>query len=335
MRDMAEVDIYGIGNPLVDVSVSVHDADIEALGLSKGIMHLIETEQRRRILDHIQGKDVLYGCGGSAPNSMITAAALGKVTALSGGIADDELGEIYNQRLEQTGVANRLAVYPGETGTSIILVTPDGERTMCTFLGTCMLFRDNDVDEEVARAAKWLHFTGYMFDTEGQRAAIEHAAKTTRSAGGRISFDVADPFAVDRHYDAFVELIPRQVDLLFANQLEAEKLTGKSDPVEAAKQFGEHVETVVVKDGKNGSVVVSEGSETRIKPYPAELIDSNGAGDTYAAAFLSVLAEGGSNADAGKFASFLSAKVVERSGAQLDPADAVKFRKEHYAMATR
>ncbi|MFW6368512.1 MAG: adenosine kinase [Spirochaetota bacterium] len=332
---MEKVDIYGIGNPLVDVSVSVSDADIEALGLSKGIMHLIETEQRRRILEHIRGKDVSYGCGGSAPNSMITAAALGKATALGGGIADDELGDIYKQRLEQTGVANRLAVYPGETGTSIILVTPDGERTMCTFLGTCMLFRDTDVDEEAARAAKWLHFTGYMFDTEGQRAAIEHAAQTTHSAGGKISFDVADPFAVDRHYDAFIELIPRQVDLLFANQLEAEKLTGKSDPLEAAQHFAEHVETAVVKDGKNGSVVVSGGHVTRIKPYPAELVDSNGAGDTYAAAFLSVLAEDGSHAQAGQFASFLSAKVVERSGAQLDPEDALSFRNEHYAMASR
>ena len=314
--------VYGIGNPLVDVSVSVNNNDIEALDLAKGTMNLIDTEKRRQILEHIGDRPVIYGCGGSAPNTMIALSALGISTALGGSIADDRLGKIYHDRLAETGVRNCMAVNGRETGTSIILVTPDGERTMCTFLGACMAFSKADVLPDVAASARWLHFTGYMFDTESQQNAVEHAIHTIKASGGRVSFDCADPFAVDRHRDRMVSLIPADVDLLFANQAEAETLTGESDPEKAAGLLAEQTDIVAVKDGKNGSIVACRsrpqgtGRVVRIAAYPANLVDSNGAGDTYAAAFLSVLIEGGDMEQAGDLASFLSAKIVERSGAQ-------------------
>ncbi len=314
--------VYGIGNPLVDVSVSVNDSDIEALDFAKGTMNLIDTDKRRRILEHIGDKPVTYGCGGSAPNTMIALSSLGISTALSGSIADDRLGSIYHERLAETGVRDCMAVKGEETGTSIILVTPDGERTMCTFLGACMSFSKADVFPEVAASARWLHFTGYMFDTANQQEAVEYAIESIKATDGRVSFDCADPFAVERHREHMVSLIPREVDLLFANQTEAETLTGISDPEEAAGVLAEQANIVAVKDGKNGSCVAHRsGDEGRIRvipiaAYPANLVDSNGAGDTYAAAFLSTLIQHDDIARAGDFASYLSAKIVERNGAQ-------------------
>lgn len=333
--------VYGIGNPLVDVSVSVDDNDINALGLAKGTMNLIDTEKRRRILEYIGDKPVNYGCGGSSPNTMIALSALGVSTALGGSIADDELGRIYHDRLAETGVRNCMAANGQETGTSIILVTPDGERTMCTFLGACMSFSKADVFPEVAASARWLHFTAYMFDTENQWKALEHAIETIKTSGGRVSFDCADPFAVERHRDRMVALIPEDVDLLFANQAEAETLTGVADPAKAAGLLAEQVSIVAVKDGKNGSIVACRNTQkpdavhvTRIAAYPARLVDSNGAGDTYAAAFLSVLIERDdfqqtTIRQAGDFASYLSAKIVERSGAQFSLDEPRTLRDEY------
>lgn len=328
---MSESSIYGIGNPLVDVSVSVEDRDLEALDLTKGTMLLIDTKKRRQILDHIEGKAVSYGCAGSAPNSIITIASLGRPTTLGGAVGNDELGGVYRDRLKETGVEDCLAVYPGETGTSIILVTPDGERTMCTFLGVCDRFSSNDVDTERAKNADWIHFTGYMFDTDSQRAAIAYAVAAARKGGAKVSFDVADPFAVDRHGDAFREIIGRDVDLLFANQAEAEMLTGKSDPAEAARSLSRTVGITAVKAGKNGSVIAAGGELHRIEADTASLVDSTGAGDTYAAGFLYSLTDGSDVREAGRFASFLAARIVERRGAQFEAAESRRLGEQYYS----
>ncbi len=325
--------IYGIGNPLVDVSVSVEDRDLQALGLTKGTMLLIDTEKRRQILDHIEGKSVSYGCAGSAPNTIITIASLGRPTSLGGAVGDDELGRVYRDRLRETGVEDRLAVCPGETGTSIILVTPDGERTMCTFLGVCDRFSSNNVDTERAKDVDWIHFTGYMFDTDSQRAAIAYAVAAAKKGGAKVSFDVADPFAVDRHGDAFREIIGRDVDLLFANQAEAEMLTGKSDPAEAADSLSKSVGVVAVKDGKNGSVVATDGKLHRVAADTASLVDSTGAGDTYAAGFLYSLTEQYDVEAAARFASFLAARIVERRGAQFDATESKRLGEEYFSRA--
>lgn len=329
--------VYGIGNPLVDITVSVSENDVELLDLAKGTMNLIDTDKRRQILEHIGNKPVSYGCGGSAPNTMIALSALGVSTALGGSIADDRLGRIYFDRLAETGVRNCMVTTGQETGTSIILVTPDGERTMCTFLGACMAFSKADVFSDVASTARWLHFTGYMFDTESQQHAVEYAIATIKSSGGSVSFDCADPFAVERHRDIMVSLIPDNVDLLFANQAEAETLTGAASPEEAAGLLAEQVDIVAVKDGKNGSFVARRDSEAgdirvcRIAAYPANLVDSNGAGDTYAAAFLSSLIERDNVEQAGDFASHLSAKIVERSGAQFSHGEPRELLREYRA----
>ncbi len=331
--------IYGIGNPLVDVSVSVEDSDLEALDLSKGTMCLIDTERRRKILRHIEDKPVTYGCGGSAPNTMITIAALGRPTALGGAVGEDDLGGVYRDRLEETGVKDEMAVCPGETGTSIVLVTPDGERTMCTFLGVCNQFSPGSVNLETLSGAEWIHFTGYMWDTEKQKAAVRKAIEAARTAGTKVSFDVADPFAVERHGEDFRGLIKDRPELIFANRTEAQILTGERDPEAAARALSRDCALVAVKDGKNGSVIANGESVERVPADAAHLVDSTGAGDNYAAGFLFALTDGANADKAAGFASYVAARIVEQRGAQFEENESkailTRFNTQWAAAAVR
>jgi len=312
-----KVEVYGIGNPLIDVLSHVSDQELDELNLSKGTMELIDTERGNRILAHIKDREKKYSCGGSAPNTMITLASLDVNTALAGMVGNDELGEIYHQRLEEKNVVSDLSYYPGDTGSCIVLITPDHERTMSTRLGVCQNFGVDQVNHEKISRAGYLYFTGYMWDTDSQKAALKSAIKTAKKSGTRVVFDVADPFAVERHRKDFMNLLQGSVDVVLANREEARLLLDCQDVEKAANHLGSYCSIAAVKDGANGSCIACHDDQcVTIDAFSVKAVDSTGAGDNYAAGFLYGLSHGYSLADAGRLASYIAAQVVQQEGAQ-------------------
>lgn len=212
-------DIYGIGNPLIDILAEINDKDLENLEIPKGIMSLIDLNERENILSYINSKKKEYSCGGSCPNTMITLSALGVKTALGGKTGNDEYGEIYeNQLINHENITSSLRTGESATGSSIILITPDGERSMNTYLGSNREFNENDVDETALNSSSFFYFTGYMWDTENQKSAILKSLDICRSKGIKVAFDVADPFAVGRYKDDFLNLIEKRADIVLQIQ---------------------------------------------------------------------------------------------------------------------
>ena len=317
---MPQLDIYGIGNPLIDIVVRAEDSDLTALGLNKGIMHLVDLEERGRILERVKERRIGYSCGGSAPNTLIFLSALGVRAALAGKIGSDDFGKKYSENLPVKNMENRLAVGEGATGSSIILVTPDSERTMNTYLGANREFSTEDVDLTVVQRAGYFYFTGYMWDTDLQKQAVLKAMKECRGNGGRVVFDLADPFAVNRNRDVFGELIRENIDIVFANSEEAALLFGTGTAAKAVTALSEICELAVVKDGAAGSIVKRSGEKVeRIPVRRVRAVDSTGAGDMYAAGFLYGTICGFSDRESGICASYLASRVVETWGAQFPP----------------
>ncbi len=309
--------VYGIGNPLMDVVIQAEDEDLPALGLDKGIMHLVTEGEQARILDYFTERPRTYLPGGSAPNTLLALAGLGVPAVISGKIGDDEFGRTYTDQVAAYGITSRLVAEPGMTGSSVILVTPNGERTMNTHLGMCQQFSIADIDDALLAMADYLYFTGYMWDTDVQKEAILHAIKLATAAGAKIVFDVADPFAAERYGQEFVELIRDHVDVVFANHREAGLLYGLGDREECAVRLGTDVDIAVLKIGKDGSLAVSKRSLDHVPGRPISAIDSTGAGDMFAAGFLAGLSWNLDLPEAARIGGHLAEEVIMQAGAQL------------------
>ncbi len=327
-KEHEKAEVYGIGNPLIDVITQATDEELEKLKLTKGTMELIDTERGNEILALVGGREKKYSCGGSAPNTMITLAALGIQTALSGMVGLDELGDIYQRRLVEQEVISDIGYCEGDTGSCIVLVTPDYERTMSTRLGVCRKYGPANVNHEKVAAAKFLYFTGYMWDTDNQKEALSNAIETARKSGTKVVFDVADPFAVERHRREFLDLISNHVDVLLANREESRLLFGFDDPEIAAKELAKECEIAAVKNCADGSCIASgKGEFNNVKAYPVDAVDSTGAGDNYAAGFIYALLKGYSLADSGSVASYIAAQIVRQTGAQFNEQRVREIRK--------
>ena len=311
--------VYGIGNPLIDVIVNVTDNDLKTLGLYKGTMNLINREKRLELSEFIKAKkEPSFSCGGSCPNTIITLSALEIKSTLAGKIGDDEYGTIYRERLTALNVRDNLAVSDKNvTGSSIILITPDSERTMNTYLGANRDFCPDDVIESEVSSADFFHFTGYMWDTQNQMEAIRKTLEIAKRNNVVVSFDIADPFAVGRYHDAFLELIKESCDIVFANKEEARMLFDNYDPYECCKTMGKLCETAIVKNGKKGSFISYKRKVYEIPVQgPATPVDTTGAGDTYAAGFLYGLCNGLDIERSGSIASCLAGQIIKKIGAQ-------------------
>ena len=228
------------------------------------------------------------------------------------------LGKYINLKLEKYGITSRLVIGDGPTGSSIILVTPDGERTMNTHLGMCQDFSIADIDESLLARADIFYFTGYMWDTDSQKSAIKHALSIAKENRLKVIFDVADPFAVQRYRDAFLTLIEQQADVVFANQAELSILFDTKDINVAANLLGRIVNIAAVKLGKEGSLVIENGNLCKITPRPIIAKDSTGAGDMFAAGFIAALSKGYSVKAAGKIGGYLAEEIIQIPGAQFE-----------------
>ncbi len=318
------IDIVGIGNAIVDVLGETDDAFLERNGLARGTMTLIDAERAASLTEALSAgaqAGVVRRSGGSAANSCVVASLLGARVAYLGTVADDALGQAYRSDLEATGVAfPRRALAGGmPSGRCLIAVTPDGQRTMSTFLGAANAFGPADLDVAVIENAAVLYLEGYLFDPPAAQEAFRRAARIARDAGRQVAISLSDPFCVGRHRDAFAAFARDHADIVFANEAEIEALVGSSfeDAVDA---LARDVRIVVATRGASGSVIASGAARHRIAAAPATVRDTTGAGDAYAAGFLAALVKGRGLDEAGGLAAAAAARVIEQIGARPDPS---------------
>tara|TARA_Y100000591_G_scaffold201639_1_gene174468 strand:+ start:4166 stop:5152 length:987 start_codon:yes stop_codon:yes gene_type:complete len=320
--------IYGIGNPIVDIIFHVSDNDIKALGLQKGTMSLVTKKQQTEIINFLRIENASIFPGGSAPNTVIACNGLGIPSVLSGKIGNDKFGEMYLEQINRFDVLSKVVQGEGSTGTSVVLITPDAERTMNTHLGMCREYNVKDIDEELLTRSSFLYFTGYMWDTDSQKEAIQKAVDIAKSSNLKICFDVADPFVVERNREAFLEFIKNSVDIVFANQPELHILFQSQDTNQSINKLMNIVKCGGVKLGKKGSIVFNNFEKKKIEPKLILAKDTTGAGDMYAAGFLSQFFKTNDYIASGKIGSALAEEIIQINGAQFENNKMSQIRSE-------
>jgi len=310
------LDLLGIGNAIVDVLARADDAFLAKHGMDKGGMTLISTEQADAIYAAM-GPGV-ESSGGSAGNTCAVAAALGVRVGYLGKVADDGLGQVFGHDIRAAGVRFPSAPLVGGAPTArcLILVTPDGQRTMNTYLGACVTFGPDDVDEAEVASAAVTYMEGYLFDPPAAQQAFRKAARIAHAAGRRVALTLSDSFCVGRHRDAFRALVKDDVDILFANEAELLSLYETDDFDAALAQLRGEVMLAAVTRSEKGSVVLAGEQTFPIAPVPTTVVDTTGAGDAYAAGFLAALALGKALPECGRWGSVAAAEAISHFGAR-------------------
>lgn len=307
---MVQFDVFGMGNSLIDIQAFVDDTLLDSIGVNKGIMHLIDEERSRSILTRLERIPTEMVPGGSCANTISTVAFLGGQPVYTGIVAEDEYGNVYDDKIQGYGVTTITKwVKHGMTGSSIILTTPDAERTMNTHLGVCREFAKNDIDLDTLKECKVFHLAGYMWDTDNQKETAIYAMEHAKQFGLKVSFDIADPFLVERNRGEFPKIIKEYVDILFGNAQEVMMLTDIDSPLEAGKALQQDCGIVAVKIGKEGSFVITDKVE-KVASFPVEAIDTTGAGDSYAGGFLYAYCQNKPLAECGRFANYIASRIV-------------------------
>lgn len=311
-------DVFGMCNALVDVQAKVDETIIRELGLQKGGMFLIDDMQRRFLIEHLAERVVHSEAGGSGANTMIGVALLGGRACYTSKVADDEHGALYRYSLSEKGVKPNLAIGEGSTGVSFILLTPDAQRTMCTYLGASQQLRPDEVNIDDLRQSRYLYITGYLWDTESQKQAVLHAMQEANKAGVRVAFSLSDLFCVRRHKPDFQQLLERHVDVLIGNAAEAQELSGADNPHHAARLLADYCDVAVVTMDSRGALIRQGSTVYEIPAFRVQAVDATGAGDMYAAGLLYGMCAGFSLDVAGRLAAYTAAQVVTKMGARLD-----------------
>ncbi|MBS7809910.1 adenosine kinase [Roseococcus pinisoli] len=310
------LDILGIGNAIVDVLAPTNEAFIVEQGLSKGSMRLIDTNEAEALYAAMPAG--VESSGGSAGNTCAVAAALGAKVGFLGKVADDQLGQVFGHDIRAVGVHFPTPPLTGGAPTArcLILVTPDGQRTMNTFLGACVTFGEKDVDAAEIARAKVVYLEGYLFDPPEAQSAFRAAARAAHAAGRKVAITLSDPFCVGRHRDAFRAFVKEEADILFANEAEILALYETDDFEAAAAQAAREVEIAALTRSEAGSVIISGGARHLVAAQPTKVVDTTGAGDAYAAGFLAAWARGLSLPEAGRWGSIAAAEVISHYGAR-------------------
>lgn len=313
----ADVDVVGIGNALVDVLSHATDDFLRGQGLVKGTMHLID-EPRARELYAAMGAGMEVS-GGSAANTIVGVASLGGRAHYVGKVRDDQLGEVFSHDLRSTGVgyATPMATSGPPTGRCLIMVTPDAQRTMGTFLGASVHLGPADVDKRLIERAGIVYLEGYLFDPPQAQEAFRTAAAVAHAAGRKVALTLSDPFCVDRHRAAFLDLVERHVDILFANEVEICSLYQVRDFDAAVPQARRHCEVAALTRSERGSIIVAGDEVHVVAAHPVNaVVDTTGAGDLYAAGFMLGLRRGRSLPTCGRLGALAAAEAIAHVGAR-------------------
>lgn len=310
-------DVIGIGNAVVDIIGRCDDAFLKKHDAPKGHMRLVDAPTVSALYSEM-GPAVEIS-GGSAANTLVGLSSFGGKGAFIGKVAEDEFGKIFAHDIRAAGVEFNSKAVDGKdpTSRSLILVTPDGERTMNTFLGISTDIDDGEVDPDAIQASKIIYLEGYLFDRPDAKAAFRQAVKLAKDAGRKVSLSLSDGFCVDRHRAEFVELIHDGVDILFANEDEITSLYETSDFEEAVRRTLADTELAALTRGAKGSIIISQGERIDIPVDPvAKVEDTTGAGDLYAAGFLYGIATGKDLKTAGRLGSIAAAEIISHVGAR-------------------
>ena len=315
-----EYGLVTIGNALVDVLAHTTEEYIASQktsnGMEKGSMNLIDSSRAIQLFQHMDNPQKMSG--GSAGNTMACYASFGGKGGYIGKVADDELGASFASSLKDMGVHYDTKPLQGKealTGHCMILVTPDGERTMNTFLGAAVELKPEDIDVDLVKAAQVTYLEGYLYDPPQAMEAFIFAARTAHEAGRKVSFTLSDPFCVDRHRNAFKDLIDGHIDILFANEEEIKSLFETEDLEDAIAQVKDKCSIVCITRSEKGSVILKDGERFAIDAEPVEkVVDTTGAGDAYAAGFLFGYTEGKDMKTCGRYASIAAAEVISHMG---------------------
>ncbi len=316
-----QYDVLGIGNAIMDVIAPVGDAVLTAENIEKGGMTLIDEARALHLHGALStvSKNSFEVAGGSGANTMAGIAALGVSGAYMGKVANDKLGKDFIASLRNTGVTACNLPYGKTAATArcLVAVTPDGERSMSTFLGANTSFGPNDVDENIVKASAVTYMEGYLFDTDDQKAAFVKAAEIAKAAGRQVSLTLSDSFCVDRHRAAFLHLVENHVDILFANKAELLSLYQIDGLGIALRNVWKAGTTACVTRSEKGSVIIEDGHIHEIAAVPvSKVVDTTGAGDQYAAGVLAGRAMGLGWKDAGHLGSLAAAEIITHYGAR-------------------
>jgi sugar/nucleoside kinase (ribokinase family) len=314
---VADLDVVGIGNALVDVLTQEADAFLAAQGLIKGAMQLVD-EARARELYAAMGPAIEVS-GGSAANTVVGVASFGGRAHYVGKVRDDQLGEVFRHDLRAVGVGYSTppATSGPATGRCLIVVTPDAQRTLTTYLGASSHLGPADVDRDLIARAAILYLEGYLFDPPEAQRAFRVAAETAHGAGRRVALTLSDPFCVDRHRAAFLELVEGHVDILFANEAEICSLYKVTDFDAALRQVRQHCAVAALTRSERGSVVVAGDDVHVVAAAPVRaVVDTTGAGDLYAAGFMVGLSRGLDLPTCGRLGSLAAGEVISHVGAR-------------------
>jgi sugar/nucleoside kinase (ribokinase family) len=313
----ARFDVIGIGNAIVDIIGRCDEAFLTDVGAAKGSMRLIGADDIKQIYKKM-GPAVEIS-GGSAANTIAGIASFGGKAAFLGTIADDEFGKIFLHDIRSIGVTFDVAPIANgaPTSRSLILVTPDGERTMNTFLGISTSLSEAQLNANLIRESEILYLEGYLFDEPQAKQAFHSALQTAKGSNRKVALSLSDGFCVDRHRGEFLKLIRSGIDILFGNESEIKSLYQTESFDLAAKNASEDAKLAVLTRGEKGSVIFCEAKSIEIaREYVRELVDTTGAGDLYAAGFLFGYAKGYDLAICGQLASLAASEVISHIGAR-------------------
>jgi sugar/nucleoside kinase (ribokinase family) len=313
----APLDVVGIGNAIVDIIAHADDGFLAASSMVKGGMALID-EARAEAIYAAMGPG-LEMSGGSAGNTIAGIASLGGRAAYIGKVRDDILGNVFRHDITSAGVEfpTPAATDGPATARCMILVTPDAQRTMNTFLGACVNLGPDDIDASLIARAQVTYLEGYLYDPPLAQEAFRKAAGIAHAAGRKVALSLSDSFCVQRHRAAFLELVDHHVDILFANEAEITALFETTDFDEAIRQLGGLCALAAVTRGAAGSVVVAGNEIIAVPAAPvSRIVDTTGAGDLYAAGFLYGLTQGKPLAECGRLASLAAAEIISHYGAR-------------------
>lgn len=313
--------VYGIGNAVVDMEFKVEDDFLKKHGVRKGVMTLVDEETQHRLMNDIDHSKAELKSGGSAGNTVMAVSQFGGKAFYSCKVANDEFGDFFLNDLQKAGIKTNFDHQnreDGITGRCLVMITEDATRTMNTFLGVANTLSTREVMEEAIRDSEYVYLEGYLVPSDSTFEAMKLTKKLAEEAGVKISLTLSDPSVVGAFRERFVEVIGASVDLLFCNEEEALAYTQKETIMGAREVLKKEARRFVITQGKNGAMIYDGDTFIDIEPYEVHAVDTNGAGDMFAGAFLYGITNGMGYAAAGKLASLASSKVVTQYGPRLE-----------------
>ena len=328
---MATVDLFAIGNALIDQEFKVSDEFLAQQNLQKGTMQLTDGETQAQLFQSLKQSQIYKGqaSGGSAANTTVAFSALGGTAFYGCRVGNDDLGALYLNGLNEAGIqTSEKSISEGVTGTCMVLVSPDSERTMHTYLGITAELTDSQIDFTLLKTAKWLYIEGYLSTSDSARLAVKQARQMAKDNGVQIALTLSDPAMVQYARTGLEELLDDGVDLLFCNEQEALMYTQTTSIDAALEQLQTLAKTVVITLGAEGALVASQEYQIRVTGRQVNAVDTNGAGDAFSGAFLYAINAGKDLQTAAELAILISSQVVAQFGPRLDVADYKKLRKQ-------